>query len=173
MKNIFILLLFFLLTTAEAQKNAFKANPLALAFGAFEVSYEMMNEKKSSSELVFGYLINKTDNQKLTAYAFEIRYKFLLSKELKSFEGYYLAPIGNLINGQVQFDNYQTPSDISIVGIGALGGYQFIFQNENDKGFVIDINAGFVNNFVSSRTIDVSKIKGLIPRIGISLGYAF
>ncbi len=173
MKQIILILIAIFSSNLKAQNHAFKANPLSLVFDGIEISYEMMNENKSSTELVFAYISSNKNDQKLTAYGAELRYKFLLSKDLKSFEGYYLAPIGSIISGKVALNNYSSPNDLSVYGIGVLGGYQFIFQNEKEKGFVIDLHVGFVNNFVKSTTLDVSDIKGLKPRIGISLGYAF
>ena len=152
-----------------AQDIALKVNPASLFFNGVEFSFEARSSESSiiSSEFTGAYIDYKINENKLSAFAAEVKLKFLLANKVENIEGTYIAPLVSLISGKI---NYR---DINVYGIGAVAGYQFIFQNKNKNGFLIDLFGGFIYNSASVYQLDASTITGFKPRLGISLGYAF
>ncbi len=178
MKNkfIFSIIIFVFSLNVKSQNNAFKINPVSFFYKGFEISYERKSQEKSSVELLISHLKTRQKNLEgdLIMNAFELRYKFLLSEKTESIEGWYIAPTGSLSRGKVKFDlQNKNPNDIVVNSIGAIGGYQFLFENKKANGFLINLHLGVLNNFVKSLNIDVSEIKGIKLRLGISIGYGF
>lgn len=170
------LIVFIFSLSANCQNNAFKINPIAFFYNGFEISYERKSQKKSSVELIISHTKTRQKNLEgdLIMNAFELKYKFLLSEKTESIEGWYIAPTGSLSRGKVKFDlQNKNPNDIVVNSIGAIGGYQFLFKNKKSNGFLLDLYFGANNNFVKSLNLDISEIKGLKLRYGISVGYGF
>lgn len=171
MRKVYIYLLFNIISSLNAQDFALKLNPIAPFINGVEFSFESKSnsDAKSSVEFVASFL-DYTDNStknNVNAWGVELRYKFLLDKKTNGIEGKYIAPTGLLSSGKIN------EKDIKIYGIGALIGYQFIFQNKNQNGFLIDLNGGFIYNSVSAYQLNTGDIEGFNPRIAIALGYAF
>lgn len=178
MKNkfLFSIIVFVFSLNAISQNNAFKVNTVSLFYEGFEISYERKSQEKSSVELVISHLNTRQKNLEgdLIMNAFELRYKFLLSEKTESIEGWYIAPTGSLSRGKVKFDlQNKNPNDIVVNSIGVIGGYQFIFENKKSNGFLVDLYFGALNNFAKSQNLDISDIKGIKLRFGISIGYGF
>ncbi len=170
MKKI-VLLFVFISASSVAQNHAFKINPIGFFNNGFEASYENYIGNNSSFEIVVATaILNRYQaNSQINILGFEGRYKFYMQKK-DAFRGIYVAPVGTLI---------RTSEDVSkrytILGIGALAGYQFMLGEKNQKsGFIFDINLGASNYFSSASTNpNIENIKGFQPRYGASFGYAF
>ena len=62
---------------------------------------------------------------------------------------------------------------MSAFGGGLVAGYQWVFGG-SDSGFALDINLGA--QYASTKTsggITNIKFDGVLPRLGVSLGYAW
>ncbi|WP_428740402.1 DUF3575 domain-containing protein [Tenacibaculum sp.] len=161
--------------TANAQKNVIKANPLALAFGSFEVGYERVVSESSSVELALAYSslkVNTTGGQvdaKANGFGVEGKYKFYFGEETP--RGWYAAPVVTYSN--TSLDSGGEKGDFSFFGGGAVAGYQWVFGG-GDSGFALDLNLGAQYVSVStSGSIASTSIEGFLPKLGLSLGYAW
>ncbi len=117
-------------------------------------------------------------------------YRFYLGKQPQAPRGFYAAPYLNINFGalkvKVTNDANQTGSgkvNTSILAGGGIIGYQFLFGD----AFVLDIFGGLnYTNFSlgnikvtyedgTQEEADISgvRIGGILPRFGISIGYAF
>ena len=170
MKKIVVLMLF-LSFKVSAQNHAFKINPIGFFNNGIEGSYENYLGNNKSIELVVGVAtLNRYGNSnQVNILGFEGRYKIFLQKK-DAFKGIYLAPAGTLI--RTSEDNSKR---YTILGVGALLGYQFMLGEKKQKsGFIFDINLGASNYFSSANTNpNVNNISGFQPRYGASLGYVF
>lgn len=160
---------------ANAQKNVIKANPLALAFGSFEVGYERVVSESSSIELSMAYSSLKVTTSKgqsgATANGFGVegKYKFYFSDETP--RGWYAAPVVSYSG--TSLDSNDEKGEISFFGAGAVAGYQWVFGGGN-SGFALDLNLGAQYASVStSGSITGTNINGFLPKLGLSLGYAW
>ncbi|WP_422091404.1 DUF3575 domain-containing protein [Tenacibaculum ovolyticum] len=161
--------------TANAQKNVFKVNPLGLVFGALDVSYERVLSEKSAIELGFAYsnfdVTGVSTKVSTNGYGVEGKYKFYFSSEKDAPRGWYGAPFLAYSVSSVDSDGIK--GDANSFSAGALAGYQWVFGG-GDSGFSLDLNFGA--QYVSASTtgnINSVSIDGFLPRLGLSLGYAW
>ena len=85
--------------------------------------------------------------------------------------GWYGAPVVNFSSANGKSGSSE--GKFSLFGAGAVAGYQWVFGG-SDTGFALDLNFGA--QYINAKTSgDISGITldGVIPRIGLSLGYAF
>lgn len=149
--------------TANAQKNVIKANPLSLAFGSVEIGYERVVSESSSVELAVAYSslkVNTTGGQtdaKANGFGVEGKYKFFFGDETP--RGWYAAPV-------------VTYSNTSLDSNGEEGDFSFF--GGGDSGFALDLSLGAQYVSVStSGSISSTSIEGFLPKLGLSLGYAW
>lgn len=161
--------------TANAQKNVVKANPLALAFGSFEVGYERVVSESSSVELAVAYSSLKVNtiggqvDAKSEGFGVEGKYKFYFGDETP--RGWYAAPVVSY--SSTSLDSAGESGDFSFFGAGAVAGYQWVFGG-GDSGFALDLNFGAQYASIStSGSISSTGIEGFLPKLGLSLGYAW
>lgn len=172
MKKFIFLFVIVCSSSFYGQEHAFKINPVGFTLKGFEASYETAVENNNSFEIVFAYSqFDVNDNKDdFKSMGLEIKYKFFFKKDRTTFEGYYIAPVGTYATA----DRKSTSERVNLVGFGAITGYQWIFQNKKNKGFLLDLNLGLSNYFVNApRTLNTDDVEGIKPRVGISLGYAF
>ncbi len=155
----------------KAQENVIKMNPLGLAFGSIDLSYEKALNGKSSIEIGVAYSsLNVTtsgSSSKATGFGVEGKYKMYFSNSGAAPRGWYGAPFVNYSKTTV------TGGDLSAFSGGVLGGYQWIFGG-SATGFALDLNFGA--QYVSANTsgsIISTTFDGILPRLGLSLGYAW
>ncbi len=166
MKKLFISLMIVVaaLTVNAQQKNVIKTNPIALAFGSFNASYEkVLNTKSSvifSGHYMFQFLGLDVQAGGLGA---AYRYYFTHAKrEVPT--GFYLNPEIAFSFGSGKAANEDVRSSFSSFGIGAELGYQWVW----DSGFALDLGIGPMY-----RSGILSKSGGIGPAITIAIGYAF
>ncbi len=171
MKKTILFFIFIISNFINAQDFALKFNPISPFVNGLEFSFESKSnsDAKNSVEFVASFLDYTDNNTKnnINIWGAELRYKLLLDKKNDGIEGTYIAPTGLLTSGKINSNN------ITVYGIGALVGYQFVFQNKNQNGFLIDINGGFVYNSLSAYQLNIENIEGFQTRIRIAFGYAF
>ena len=161
--------------TANAQKNVFKVNPLGLAFGSLDVSYERVISDKGAVEIGFTYssfdVTGATTKVSTNGFGAEGKYKFYFSSDKDAPKGWYGAPFAAYSTSSV--DSNGIKGDASAVSGGLLAGYQWVFGG-GDSGFALDLNFG-AQYISASATGNISSISidGFLPRLGLSLGYAW
>ena len=161
--------------TASAQENVVKLNPLALAFGSFEVSYERVVSESNSIEVALAYSslkVNTSGGQvdaKTEGFGVEGKYKFYFADNNP--RGWYAAPAVSYSNTSLDSNNEK--GDLSYFGVGAVAGYQWVFGG-GDSGFALDLNLGAqYASVTTSGSISSTSIDGILPKLGLSLGYAW
>ena len=142
-----------------------------MIFGAANVSYERVINAKSSVQLdvIFGGL--NIGGVKYTTIGGGLDYKYYLSNSKPAPEGFYVAPGVGFTSVKVK-DPYETVSGTS-VNIKAVVGNQWIYSS----GFSLDIFAG-INYYAGGKikgtgNVEYSKFNGVLPALGVALGYAF
>jgi hypothetical protein len=170
MKRILILSLFLGLAHigfSQQYKNVVKTNPIGLAFGNINVTWEHATNEKSS--ILFGanflFQVFGVDVTSIGA-DFGYRYYFTHSKvEVPS--GFNIYPQVGL-----NYTSFPDVSDVNatLLGIGFTVGYQWAW----DSGFALDLGLGPIYRVFLGEVDDVDiDASGVWPRIIIGIGYAF
>lgn len=169
--TISLLLCFLLISVkgySQSYSNVVKANPIGLALGNFNVTYEKMISQ-SSSFLVSGSYAYKLLGSDVNTFGIGAGYRYYFTHAKTPIpSGFWVTPKVGFELGSVK-DN-GTNHSISAFSIGAELGYQWAFQN----GFVIDLGIG--PNFTTIKTDDsatLDKLSGILPSMTLSIGYAF
>lgn len=165
MRKFLFVLLFGLgfMLSANAQTQAIKTNPLGLAFGNFNVTYEkVLNDK--SSFLVSGsywYSLFGVDVG-LGGVGAGWRY-FFTHKNKDVPAGFYLMPQANVGFG----------GDVLRIGVGAEIGYQWVWSS----GFVLDLGIGpqytYFNYNGDDDDLFDDDAGGILPSATLAIGYAW
>jgi len=161
--------------SSKAQENVVKVNPLGLLFGAAQVSYEKALNEESAFEISIAFAsvnasVDGTDS-KATGFGAEAKYKFYFSSSHDAVRGWYAAPVVNYNSATAKSGG--SKGTVAFFGGGAVAGYQWVFGGA-DTGFALDLNLGA--QYISTSTSgDISglNISGVLPRLGLGLGYAF
>ncbi len=140
--------------------NVIKINPISLAFGNFNLSYQRALSDASAIQIGanYWYRILGVD---VSGVGVRGGYQFFLTNRAKPApEGFYIGP-------QVAYNsltNKETDESASAVGFGLMLGYQWVW----DSGVTLDLGAGPM--YQSSSDAD---IEGFLPNITIAVGYNF
>ena len=150
----------------NAQDNILKTNPLGLAFGNFNVTYEKVLDEKSSVLGSVNFFFN-TFGVDVSAFGIGGAYRYYLTNAKKA------VPNGLYVNPQVGF-TFGSSGDFNYSGIaiGAEIGYQWVWES----GVALDLGIG--PNYVNLGGGDVDSIgfdntDGIFPSATIAIGYAF
>lgn len=174
-KTILVLLAVFLVAGSafsqemETRNNVIKVNPAALLFGGFNVTYERAIADSHSFELGLSYssYSGTVDGEttKVTGLGFIADYRWYFGSKKIAPDGVYISP---------RF-TYASTGDgdgngVSTLGFGGVIGYQWLL----DSGFDIDLFGGAQKLSITSKG-DFSglNISGVLPIIGLSLGFGF
>ncbi len=159
----------------NAQENAVKANPLGLIFGTAQFGYERAITEKTSVEISLAYAsVSATvdnDDTKATGFGAEGKYKFYFSSSQQGIRGWYAAPTAGFNSAKATSGDRE--GKLSWVAGGAVAGYQWVFGG-GDSGFALDLNFGA--QYISAKTsgdIEGVTIDGILPKLGLSRGYAW
>jgi len=166
----------FAFSSVKAQENVVKVNPLGLIFGSAQFSYERVLTEGSSVELSLAYTnlnanFSSGEESKVTGFGAEGKYKFYFSNSNDAPRGLYGAPV--LSYSSISGEAGSEEGKVNIFGVGAIGGHQWVFGG-NATGLALDLNLGVqyinvsANGDISGLTVD-----GILPRIGLSIGYAW
>ena len=169
---ILVLLLVLFSFSLHAQKDAdpgtfpniIKVNPISLAFGNINLTYERALNTSSSIQISanYWYKIFGTEVQGLGA---RLGYRFYITNRVKDApEGFYAGP-------QVSINSLKernSEESVSAIGVGAMLGYQWVFGS----GVTLDLGAGPIYQFAKETTSGTSY-EGFLPNISIAVGYNF
>ncbi len=150
-------------------RNVIKTNPVGLAFGNFNVTYEKVLDTKSSLlfDAQYMYQLFGTDI-KAGGLGLAYRYYFTHAKrEVPT--GFYVNPQLSYSFGNLEDSNAQKQS-FGIFGIGAEIGYQWAW----DSGFTLDLGIGPNYSIITGDVGDsFDKTSGILPSATVAVGFAF
>lgn len=167
------------ISTAFAQKesstqNVIKVNPLGIFLGNASLSYERALTEKSSIVVSpsFGFL--KFGGFKYSSFGIGAEYRFYLSKTKTAPAGLYVAPGLGYTGGSVKDeDGNGDKTNFSSFTAKGIIGHQWVW----DSGFVLDLNGGIqywgFNYSNSNGVFSTAKASGILPVLGLGIGYAF
>lgn len=177
-KVIFALTIVLASTGAFAQKdngtksNVIKVNPLGLLFGSANVSFERAINQKSSIQInaAFGGL--SVGGVKYTNIGGGIDYKYYVSNSKSAPEGFYVSPGAGFYSVKVKESGGSSYTGSGFI-VKAVIGNQWIWNS----GFSLDLFGG-VNYYAGGKIkgtggVEYTKFNGVLPALGVSLGYAF
>jgi len=169
MKKLFLTLTFVaLVLSLSAQSNVVKTNPLGMAFGNFNVTYERVLGT-TSSILVRGQYMYKLLGVEVNLAGFGLGYRYYFTHAKKA------VPGGFYINPQVAFafgsltNVLDEEISANTIGFGAELGYQWAWPS----GFVLDLGIGPMYTFATGSGPDAETITGIMPSATLAIGYAF
>jgi hypothetical protein len=148
----------------ENLPNVIKVNPIALAFGNFNMSYQRALGKAHAVQIGanYWYRIFGTD---VSGIGVRAGYQFFLTTRTKDApEGFYIGP-------QVSFNSItekETDTSVTAFGVGAMLGYQWVWKS----GLCLDLGAGPIYQFASESETTTSY-QGFLPNVTIALGFNF
>jgi len=167
-KLIISLALIALAFSVHAQSNVIKTNPLGLAFGNFNATYErVLNE--SSSVLIRGQYMYKIFGVKVNLGGVGLGYRYYITHAKKPVpSGFYVNPQAAFSFGSLDDVNGEKVS-VTTLGIGAELGYQWAWES----GFVLDLGIGPMYTFVMGGDNNIDISSGFLPSATLAIGYAF
>ena len=178
MKKIILLIVLLSAFTfkSHAQKNVIKTNTLSLLIGVASIGYERAVSDKGALELVGSYYGAKVefdsgDETAARGFGVEGKYKFYISREQFAPRGWYVAPAIMYVNASAESGTER--GEVSLIGGGAVAGYQWVFGG-GSTGFALDLNLGaqYVSLDVDG-DIDGANLEGVLPKVGVSIGYSW
>jgi len=137
-------------------RNVLKTNPLTLALGDFNVTWEHVVSPKSTINLTANAIIDgfSYDDSDFFLGAFTFSYKYYFTHAKKAVpEGFYFRTLAGILGAEDELGGR----------LGIQLGYQFIW----DSGFVLDLGLG-----PQVVAID-GEVEGPIPSFFLGVGYAF
>ncbi len=149
---------------ADPFPNIIKVNPLSLAFGNFNVTYERALNPSSSIQISANYWYRLLGTE-VTGFGFRAGYRFYITNRVKP------APIGFYAGPQISFNSLKEKSSeesVSATGVGFMLGYQWVFRS----GVSLDLGAGPIYQFAKETTSGTSY-QGFLPNLSFAIGYNF
>ncbi len=153
---------------SQAYDHVMKTNPIGLAFGNINVTYEHILNEKSSLHSSINYQYSLL-GVKVNSFGVEGGYRYYFTHSKKDVpSGFYIQPQAAFTAGKDETD-----TSYSALRFGAEVGYQFAFES----GFVLDLGLGpyFTNLFgdYADTDFDVDGSFLVLPSITIAVGYAW
>lgn len=179
MKKILLASAFALFGLANAQENSVKVNPFALLGGTDLVSYERAIGGASTVGVGVGIGGFKIADYKYSNVGGSVFYRYYFGgTPLKGWYG-----LGGLSysNGKAKYNKSIFGEDLKFehkynsFGGNVRAGYQWVW----DSGFTLDLNAGISYSSFNYKTNDTVeeivglKSSGILPAVGVALGYSF
>ncbi|WP_062052624.1 DUF3575 domain-containing protein [Aquimarina longa] len=181
-KNFLVIVILFSFFTVKGQdenvtvlnlyekKNEVKLNVVAPLFGAFEISYERILNKKSSLGVSALSVFNSKSSDDDLNHSISSYYRRYFGKKYAS--GFFVEGFGMLssIDGKKMADTdgnltLNEGSDVIDFSIGLGIGNKWVTKS----GFVFEVNAGYGKLLFNANETDHT----IVTRFGFSLGYRF
>jgi hypothetical protein len=175
-KFVFVLCLSMALTfqgfaqDGENLPNVIKVNPIGLAFGNINMSYQRALGSAHAFQIGANYWY-KILGTEVTGFGVRAAYQFFLTSRAKSApEGFYIGPqvSYNSLTERYTEEIDEDPSSVSAFGVGAMLGYQWVW----DSGLCLDLGIGPMYQFASESETGTSY-EGFLPNVTIALGFNF
>ena len=155
----------------ESPKNVVKINPIGVIVGTASLSYERAVSQHSSImiSLTYGYFELEGDKYSTFGLGFDYRYYFTGSKPAP--RGWYVSPGLMYGGGNVKFNGGSEKVAVHGLSVKGVLGYQWIWKG----GFTLDLDGGiqYFGYHAEENNQGVSNASGVLPAIGIAIGYAF
>ncbi|MCG8306241.1 MAG: DUF3575 domain-containing protein [Cytophagales bacterium] len=144
--------------------NVMKINPISLAFGNFNLSYQRALSDASAIQIGANYWYNILGTE-VSGVGLRGAYQFFITNRAQPApEGFYIGPQMSINSVNVQ----ETDEKVTAVGIGLMLGYQWVWKS----GVTLDLGAGPMYQFANESSTDES-VEGFLPNITIAVGYNF
>ncbi len=164
------------------QKHVIKTNPIALAFGSFNATYEKVLDSKSSV-LISGNYMFKFFGVDVKAGGVGLGYRYYFTHAKKDVPtGFYVNPETAFSFGSVNVKTEDASASASFasLGLGAEIGYQWAWSS----GFALDLGIGPMYRFILGNTKAegengtqesnaFGRTGGIAPAFTLAIGYAF
>ncbi len=171
----------------HAQQSSIKVNPISVIAGGGNdlLSYERKFSDHSTGGVGAGFTSFKSDGDKYYSIGGSLFYRYY-TKE--AFRGFYASGLIGVGGGNRRYDTYyfvdgtntglfagEGKDKFTTFGFGGKLGYQWVWKS----GFTLDLNAGLSYMFFSykgDRSVSdarSAKANGILPALGVALGYSF
>jgi hypothetical protein len=151
---------------SQERTKVVKTNPLGLAFGNFNVTYEKVLNSKSSVLFHAQYMFELLGVDVNTG-GLGVGYRYYFTHENKEVpSGFYVQPQTSFGFGSVEDD-----ANFTTVSLGAELGYQWAWPS----GFTLDLGIGPNYTVISGDVddVDFDTTSGIIPSATLAIGFAF
>lgn len=148
----------------EPFPNIIKINPISMAFGNINVSYERALSKSTSLQIGANYWY-RIFGEEVNGIGVRAGYRFYVTNRVKS------APIGFYVGPQISYNALTDPDSedsVSAFGIGVMLGYQWVFRS----GVSLDLGAGPIYQFAKESSTG-DDYEGFLPNFSFAIGYNF
>lgn len=154
------------------RKNVVKINPLGALFGNASVAYERAVSEKASVQINGSFGGLSLGGVKYTNVGAGVDYKAYLGKDKAAPEGFYASPGVGFYSVKVKESGGSSVSGSGFIAKGVIGN-QWIWNS----GFTLDLFGG-INYYAGgkikgSNGTEYTKFNGVLPALGVSIGYAF
>ncbi len=156
---------------AQDVSGVIKVNPLGMAFGVFNATYE--KPMSESSSLTVGASFFSWKNLNISGIGGRLGYRLYFSNSSTAPEGLFVSPVLDLNSYSYDYYTYNDDGSTKIekqsvfsVGGGVQGGYQWVW----DSGVALDLFFGYGYRAAKFENYDYS---GGYPMLGLAVGYAF
>lgn len=177
MKKVLLVGALALFGAVNAQQNSIKANPFALLGGSDLVSYERAiggNSTVGISGGIGGFKLGDVKYSQAGGGAF---YRYYFREALKGWYGHGGVSYngGKVKTSGVSFESVtveESETKFSSFGVQGKVGYQWVWNS----GFTLDLNAGIAYSSFSYDNKEENlglKASGILPALGVALGYSF
>jgi Protein of unknown function (DUF3575) len=155
-------------------QNVVKINPIGFIFGSGSIAYERALSAKSSILVAPTFGAFSFGGFKYTSFGLGAEYRFYLSNTKNAPTGLYAAPGVSFTTGKIKEDGFSTEAKFTSIGAKGVFGHQWIWNS----GFTLDLNGGisyqsFTYKDTENSVFSGLKASGILPNIGIAVGYAF
>ncbi len=153
---------------SQERTNVIKANPLAMAFGNFNGTYEKVLNPKSSVLFSASYMFKLFDVD-INAGGLGAGYRYYITHAKQEIPtGFWVMPEASFAFGSIK--NSDVKGSFTTLSLGAQIGYQWAW----DSGFTLDLGIGPHYSFVSGEAQDsFSSTSGILPAATLAVGFAF
>jgi len=152
----------------NAQSNVIKTNPLGLAFGFFNATYERVLGT-TSSVLIRGQYMYKLLGEEVNLAGAGLGYRYYFTHAKKPVPGgFYINPQASFSFGKIT-DEFDEEYSATTMGFGAEIGYQWVWNS----GFVLDLGIGPMYTIAKGGNSEDADLKGIMPSATLAIGYAF
>lgn len=157
---------------AQDKTGAIKTNPIGLAIGLVNLSYESALSETTSIQGTVAYASIEILETQLTGFAANVDYRMYTDQALS---GFYYGPLAGYTSFTVEDESNK--GTLNAFNIGAKLGWNWLLGAEDN--FVIDLglggaySAGNVTVDEGSNDFDLGGYDGFGPVLTFAIGYAW
>lgn len=150
----------------NAQSNVVKTNPLGLAFGNFNATYERVLGT-SASVLIKGQYLYRLFGVDVSLAGGGVGFRYYITHAKKPVPGgFYINPQAQFAFGSVTNEDDEK-LNARTIAFGAEIGYQWLWES----GFVLDLGIGPM--YTMAKGDSDEDLSGIMPSATLAIGFAF